>query len=341
MVTVIIFLAILSTMLIYSLMLQDVSSKTYEFGMLRALGFRLTNLVEVVSIKSMSFSIPGFFFGIIIASSFNVLLREVLFISSLNYLGYELTTFSIWLGVCFGFFMPLIANFLPVKASMSTNLRNSLDLTRTKDEGVGVKIEKLEEIGISANQIGVAFILIFVGTLTYYGVPLSFLNANYFMAFLILSLILIMVIIGLTFMCTLVFSYMERLLLWITLNTCCRRDRLIHSVIRKQMDGHRLRNNKTSIMFTLSVAFLFFSASSFQLLVKLVLKGYGKQIGSDIFVWAPVGLLEEAPLREYLTEKKNAKEQLVADFAFTSVPLKTSLKLGSENGTPTMFMGPS
>ena len=45
MVTVIIFLAILSTMLIYSLMLGDVHSKTYEFGMLRALGFRLVDLV--------------------------------------------------------------------------------------------------------------------------------------------------------------------------------------------------------------------------------------------------------------------------------------------------------
>ena len=177
MVTVIIFLAILSTMLIYSLMLQDVNSKTYEFGMLRALGFRLINLVEVVSIKSLSFSIPGFFLGIVIASLFNVLLRMVLYISALNHLDYNLTTFSIVLGVCFGFFMPLIANFLPVKASMSTNLRSALDLTRNKDsENIGVKIEKLEEVGISANQIGVAFILIFVGTLTYYGVPLSFLN---------------------------------------------------------------------------------------------------------------------------------------------------------------------
>ena len=95
MVTVIIFLAILSTMLIYSLMLQDVNSKTYEFGMLRALGFRLFNLVEVVSIKSLSFSIPGFFLGIVIASLFNVLLRMVLYISALNHLDYNLTTFSI------------------------------------------------------------------------------------------------------------------------------------------------------------------------------------------------------------------------------------------------------
>lgn len=38
--TVVFFLAILSVQLIYSLMLSDVDEKTYQYGMLRALGFR-------------------------------------------------------------------------------------------------------------------------------------------------------------------------------------------------------------------------------------------------------------------------------------------------------------
>ena len=81
--------------------------------------------------------------------------------------------------------------------------------------------------------MGVAFILIFVGVLTYYGVPLSFLNENFYAAFVILSLILILVIIGLTFMCTLIFEYVERLFLWVLLSTCFRRDRPIHQIIVK------------------------------------------------------------------------------------------------------------
>lgn len=137
-----------------------------------------------------------------------------------------------------------------------------------------------------------------------------------------------MVIIGLTFMCTLIFNYMERLILYITLHTCCRRDKSIHSVIRKQMDGHRLRNNKTSIMFTLSVAFLFFSASSFQLLVTLVLKGFGKQIGSDILIWAPIGMLEEGPLRKWLDKELKNDETALDGYSFTSIPLNEALKLG-------------
>lgn len=43
--TAIFILAILAILLIYSLMLSDIDSKTYEFGMLRALGFQNKNLI--------------------------------------------------------------------------------------------------------------------------------------------------------------------------------------------------------------------------------------------------------------------------------------------------------
>ena len=46
--TIIAFLAILSTQLIYSLMLSDVEDKTYEFGMLRALGFNTNNVMITI-----------------------------------------------------------------------------------------------------------------------------------------------------------------------------------------------------------------------------------------------------------------------------------------------------
>ena len=203
----------------------------------------------------------------------------------MNALDYNLTTSSIILGVVFGIFTPLFANYLPIKASMSNNLRNSLDLSRNNaDDGIGIKIEKLEEVGMSFNQLGMGVLLVVIGTVTYYGVPLSFLNENLFVAFVILSLILIMVILGLTFMCTLIFNHVESLLLTILLYSCCRRDLRIKQIITKQMNAHQVRNNKTSIMFTLSVAFLFFASSSFELINTLVLKGFDKIIGADLYV---------------------------------------------------------
>eukprot|EP00727_Mastigamoeba_balamuthi_P011155 m51a1_g6662 hypothetical protein (1014) ;mRNA; r:166914-171319 len=48
----------LSGMLIYSLLLSDVESKTYEYGMLRALGMPNVVLVELLAIQSVLFSVP-------------------------------------------------------------------------------------------------------------------------------------------------------------------------------------------------------------------------------------------------------------------------------------------
>ena len=152
MVTIIIFLSILSSMLMYSLVLQDVNSKTYEYGMLRALGFKKIDLIEVVSLKSSIFSVAGLFLGMIVAVLINIALREVLFLDASNYLSYDLTSVAIWIGIMFGIVTPLVANYLPIKESLSKDLRNSLDLTRSDASAtIGIKIERLEEVGVNLN----------------------------------------------------------------------------------------------------------------------------------------------------------------------------------------------
>ena len=53
-------------------------------------------------------------------------------------------------------------------------------------------------------------------------------------------------------------------------------------VIESNMDGHRKRNSKTSIMFTLAISFLIFAASSFELLATLIEKSVLSFIGADL-----------------------------------------------------------
>ena len=138
-------------MLVLSLVISDVDGKTYEYGMLRALGFKKQYLMGMISINSLTFSISGLFFGVLIAFLLNVILRQVIFIISYNSTDYNLTESAIYIGVSFGFLMPLVANYFPVKLAMGKNLRDSLDLSkRTKDQ-FGIKIQKLEDIGMSLN----------------------------------------------------------------------------------------------------------------------------------------------------------------------------------------------
>ena len=74
MITIVIFLTILSMILIYSLMVSDVEEKTYTFGMLRALGFKNSNLKELIIMQSFMFSIPGLLSGLIVAALINIII---------------------------------------------------------------------------------------------------------------------------------------------------------------------------------------------------------------------------------------------------------------------------
>ena len=107
------------------------------------------------------------------------------------------------------------------------------------------------------------------------------------------------------------------------------------------MDAHQVRNNKTSLMFTLSVAFLFFAASSFELLDVIVLKAFDKIIGADIFIFSALGMLDEQPIADYLTSQMNADEKLVSNYAFTSISFAAALTLGSNDGNLNYVMGAS
>ena len=318
--TAVVFLAILASMLVLSLMLADVDGKTYEYGMLRALGFMKRHLMAMITLNSFSFSLPGLFLGVIVAFIINLALREVIFLLAKNTMGYDLTATALALGISFGLLMPFLANYLPIKSAMGKTLRDSLDLNKRKGDKFGVKVEKLEDLGMSFNQFVVAILLTGVGFTTYYFVPLAFLNQNYTVAFLLLSFILELVVIGLTFLCTLLFSSVERALLWVTLHTCCRRDKRFYTVVIKNMDGHSRRNNKTSVMFTLAISFLIFAQSAFKVISTVILVSGEQIVGADILATSTTGLLDEGPLRRFLekNEKKSDGAGPVSDFCFAT-----------------------
>ncbi len=112
--------------------------------------------------------------------------------------------------------------------------------------------------------------LTIIGFGVYYFIPLAFKNENYTLALLILSFILILIVIGLTFLTTLFYTMVEKLILWILLHTCCLRDKRLFRVVVSNMQGHARRNNKTSLMFTLATSFLIFASSGFRVISQLI-----------------------------------------------------------------------
>ena len=95
------------------------------------------------------------------------------------------------------------------------------------------------------------------------------------------------------------------------------------------MDAHQIRNNKTSIIFTLAVSFLIFAASYFSLLITIIEKAFGKVIGADIYAFGVNGMITETPVAAYLDDMIKAEGKPVVDYAFKSWDLLSIKSLTS------------
>jgi hypothetical protein len=79
------------------------------------------------------------------------------------------------------------------------------------------------------------------------------------------------------------FPYFERLIKWVTINTCCRKDRHLNHLIQKNIEAHRKRNQKTSIMLALSLSFAIFSSSVFMMMNNLIQSEIKAVAGADLY----------------------------------------------------------
>ncbi len=77
--TMVAFLGFLCTQLIYSLMLTDVEERTYEYAILRVLGFKKENLVSAIFIQTFPFAMPGILIGGLSAAILNAVFRYFIF----------------------------------------------------------------------------------------------------------------------------------------------------------------------------------------------------------------------------------------------------------------------
>lgn len=82
-----------------------------------------------------------------------------------------------------------------------------------------------------------AIMLVVLGVLTYYVAPSAFIYKNFELFFVILNSILILMILGLTFISVLLLPYLQQLLLSAFL-CCYRKDRKLEAIISKNMEAH-------------------------------------------------------------------------------------------------------
>lgn len=316
-------LILLSALLIYSLMNSNVEEKTYEFGMLRALGMKQVNLTTLLVIQSMFFAIPGLALGYILSFALNFLVSY--YISNLATVRNDIipSTASLILGACMAIFVPLGSNYFPIKKAMAKTLRDSLNLYGRTVSDVTVRIIKLAQLGISPAQTIGALTLVVMGFLTYYLAPYSFIFQNIPLFFIILNIVMMMMVIGCTLVMNLVQPISERIMLKL-LMLPMPKEKVLAPVINKNFDAHRKRNNKTSLMYSIALAFLIFSGTGFKLNSEVIAKTLMALSGSDLLLMTTSSsiFLDEPDLRTTLDNFGQKYPGILKDYSFVSHPFR-------------------
>jgi len=189
-------LLFLSLMLIYSLMITDVDERTFEFGMLRALGLKQTLIIGLVLIQAAIFSIPAVLIALCISYIFNIVVYMVIFQYTNCFLEFDLPWLAILIGVLMGTIVPVIANTLPIQRALSKALHDALNLYHHVISDIYISIVKLESMGTSLSQALIGFSLVVCGFLAYYMVPYALVYNNNRLFFYILNIILVGMIFG-------------------------------------------------------------------------------------------------------------------------------------------------
>lgn len=316
-------LIILGAMLIYALLLSNVGEKTYEYGMLRALGLERSSLIGLLVVSASFFTIPGVGLGLLGAWLLSVVLSLVFGIFTKAAVeNYNLAWQAVVLAVVVGIVMPYIANLGPIRRALSRTLRDSLDIYHTLQAETTVKV--IRGMAFSWWQTLVSICLVITGFIVYYLVPYAFIFEDFVLFLGILTAILLAMVLGLCLVATTVQPTVERLVVWaIVWGSDAAK---LTSIISKNMSAHRGRNRKTALMFTLSLGFIIFAGASFTLQANTIQDSLQSFIGADCNVYATQWdrPLPTEALRALLLVEMERNDSKVTGFDFGTFPLDES-----------------
>ena len=315
------FLWMLCILLVYSLMLGNVDERTYEFGMLRSLGFKKNNLIYLIIMQGFIFAIPGTILGLTTAYIANNFVAFLFNWYSTLVMPYFLSTSNLIFGIFVGLSIPLVSSYFPIKKSLQDNLKETLTIFNKKIGDIVVSIIKLENLGISPTTFIASITLIIIGLLTYYVAPLSFLLMNVSIFLFIMIGILLTMLLGLIILTQLLVPYLQKFILKIIMFLSFK-DRKLHLIVLKNLEGHKRRDQQVSIMFMVALGFVIFSGCTLNLVVDFVETMAKSLIGGDFSVYIVENgqniTLNEISINNYLKSIKDNYPNLIKNHAYIS-----------------------
>lgn len=257
---VILILLLLSTMLIYSLLMVNVETRTFEMGVYRLVGATRGGIVQLLLMQAFSYAVPSWVCGLLFSEA--LMMGVSVWFKEQTGVPMEpvLTPLAVFIATLLGIFVPVVSAIFPIRHALGQNLHDSLDTKRQKVQAVSVDLERSEDKSFSWSLMIIGLSLSGFGFAVYYVVPLSLLTMDLTLLLNIFFFILIGMLMGLVLLSLNLEPLLERLLVngllfW--------EKATIRAMVIKNLVAHRKRNTKTTIMYALSLGFIIFIMVSY------------------------------------------------------------------------------
>lgn len=124
---------IISILLIYSLLMISVETKTFEIGVMRMVGLSQTGIISMVLLQGMMFVFPAIIAAFTLCVPTLLSLYTLLLTKELGVPSDPIPTLnSILQALALGLVIPAVASIQPIRVSLSKSLGDSLDYQRSK-----------------------------------------------------------------------------------------------------------------------------------------------------------------------------------------------------------------
>ena len=119
---------VVSCLLIYSLLLISVETKTFEIGVMRLVVLTKLGFICMIMTQAAMFVLPSVILGFIISVPAIYLIYMILFTADM---GFHPTVVPDWYAtiqaLCIGILIPMISSIIPIKRALSKNLTDALN----------------------------------------------------------------------------------------------------------------------------------------------------------------------------------------------------------------------
>jgi len=123
---------VVSCLLIYSLLLISVETKTFEIGVMRLTGLTKCGFIGMIMTQSAMFVIPSVILGFLFALPCIYEIYRVLFSDDLGFMPTVAPEGSATLqALIIGIFIPMLSSIIPIRRALSKNLTDSLNTSRS------------------------------------------------------------------------------------------------------------------------------------------------------------------------------------------------------------------